>query len=116
MGLTFDSLMELAPVRPPVEKTLDGIGKVFFRHPTFDEWHNIIEAHQKLDGKTAPALLVCKTVATALCDESGTRLMNNQQAQKLNEKDAKVVMDLYLAAISSVFSATDENLEEIEKN
>jgi hypothetical protein len=115
MGMKLDDILDRLAVRPPVAVEIDGLGTVYFRHPSFEEWHDVTVAHQRLNGEPSPMALITKTVATVLSDEEGKRLMTNQDAQRLSDRDASAIMRLYTAAVERVYGV-DGQIKDAEKN
>jgi hypothetical protein len=115
MPMKLDDLLGRLAVRPPVTVEVEGLGTVYFRHPSFEEWHDITVAHQRLNGEPSSQALIARTVATVLSDEDGKKLLNNGDAQKLMDRDASAVMRLYNTAVERVY-AIDGTIKAAEKN
>ena len=115
MALTLNDLLERVAVRPPVEAEVVGVGKVWFRHPTIEEWHDITTAHQKA-GDMPSIGLITRTVALVLCDEDGKQVLTASDARQLHNRDAKAVMDLYKKAVSVAFPIGETEIDAAEGN
>ena len=116
MAMTIDDLINMVRVRPPVPVTVPGVGELYFRHPTFEEWHTLTTAHQKTAGEATPIDLICRTVAAAVADETGKPLMTPADAKKLSDRDAAAVMRIYTMAVETVFPVDDAAVSAAEKN
>lgn len=116
MALTLDDLLTMVAVRPAVPVDIPGVGSLWFRHPTFEEWHEVTNACQKLAGEPPSVALICRTVAIAVSDESGKPLMTQADARKLTDRDAAAVLKIFNAAVENVFAVDDERVAVQEKN
>jgi hypothetical protein len=87
---------------------------VYFRYPTFAEWHGLAMTHKELNGGAPPADLIAKTLTTCLCDASGKPL--GAEASKVMLASHRRVMWLYKKAWLTVLLSDDQVVGEIEKN
>lgn len=116
MALTLDDLLERVAVRPPVEAEVPRIGKVWFRYPTIEEWHDITIAHRKVGDNLAPVELMARTVAMVLCNEDGKPVMTAEDARQLHGGDPTAVMNLYKKAVAVAFPIGEPEIDAAEGN
>jgi hypothetical protein len=107
--LTKEAIQQVlaAPVRLESVEVAELGGAVDLRYPTFPEWHSLAMAHRALDGKPAPADLILATVAVVLANPDGTRMFPDEGAEVLEAMPIAAVMEIYVAAWSSVLRAPE---------
>jgi hypothetical protein len=105
----LDNISETVLVNPP------GYSEpVYFRYPTFAEWHGLAMAHRDLGTAAPPADLIAKTLTTCLCDASGKPL--GAEASKVLLAAHRRVMWLYKKAWATVLLSDDQVVGDMEKN
>lgn len=111
----LDDILALADapvaVTPPRAKA-----PVYFRWPSFAEWHDLAQAHRKLAGQDPPADLIARTVATVLADETGKRCYRDDQTGELLKASPRTLMWLYVKAWETVLRNDEQAVKEEEGN
>lgn len=92
-----------------------GTKPIHLRYPTWHEYHELVKAHEGLDGKAPSAALIAKTIATCLADESGKPLSGDVVATVMKSSPRRV-MWLYNKCFETVLNSTEDTVKEKEKN
>jgi hypothetical protein len=109
-----DLLAGIGDARPQAA-TVDGLGDVFLRSPTFAEWYPLMLEQAKHDGGHVPDSVVSKTIIACLCDEDGKRLLEDGDGEAVLSNKPAVVMGLYNACKKALADAVATQ-EEIAGN
>lgn len=88
---------------------------VYFRHPTFSEWHALAKAHRQLKGEDPSAELIAKTISTCLADASG-KALGDAASGRVMKASPRRIMWLYRKCWETVLKSDDDVVQEIEKN
>jgi hypothetical protein len=115
---TFDELLKLAERKPAVEYHVKAWGgrKVFVRDPSsadVDEWRVYCSRHK--DQSVPFSAKLCQIM---LCDDQGERIVP-QDAEALGalaDGDAAAIDEIAAFCLPMVNGATNEEIEEIQKN
>lgn len=113
MGLAQD-LLAIEDIRKPKKLFVKAWNRdVWLLDPTAsqrDEWEIFCQQNER-----KPAQWRAKLASLVLCDEDGNRLFGDKDIPLLAKKSAAALHEIWLAGTKRM-SATDAEIEEIEKN
>jgi hypothetical protein len=115
MAVTRENLLAAAGHKQVTAVEVDGVGEVFLRSPTFAEWYPLILDQAKYDGGPVPNDVIGRTLVACLCNEDGSRLLEDGDAETVLANTPAVVMALYNACKESLQKAV-ETREEVSGN